>query len=284
MVPEQRARGIGEVLDAAVALYRARFRTLIGATVAVMVPVQVVSTLVLLSAQPDSFEIGTTGSPTPVYDDSSTALAQLGATAVILVLGLLSAAFVAAVCTRIAADAYVDLTRSIGDAMRLIGRRFFPLIGLTILVTLGQVLGVFACFVGVFVALVFLAVAVPAFVLEQAPVFKSIGRSIELTRSRFWHVLGVVLAAQLLVAVLQFGLTLLVDIAFASGDSTTTLVIMQGVAGAVSAVVTAPLVATATVALYFDLRVRVEAMDVQMLMQRIDEKYARNPPVAPAAR
>jgi hypothetical protein len=146
------------------------------------------------------------------------------------------------------------------------------------------VLGVFACFVGVFVALVFLAVAVPAFVLEQAPVFKSIGRSIELTRSRFWHVLGVVLAAQLLVAVLQFGLTLLVDIAFASGDSTTTLVIMQGVAGAVSAVVTAPLVATATVALYFDLRVRVEAMDVQMLMQRIDEKYARNPPVAPAAR
>ena len=52
MVSELRPRGIGEILDTAVALYRARFRKLTLVTATVVIPVQVLSALVLLSAQP----------------------------------------------------------------------------------------------------------------------------------------------------------------------------------------------------------------------------------------
>jgi hypothetical protein len=279
MVPELRARGIGEILDAAVALYRARFAKLLLVTAAVVVPIQVFTALVLLSAQPDHFEIGVTGAPTPVYD-SGDAAAQLGATIVILVIGAIATAFVSAACTRIVADAYVDHAATTGEAVRDAGRRLLPLIGVTLVVAAAQFAGFLACFVGAIVPFVFFAVAVPVLILEHTGVFRAIGRSVELTKSKFGHVLGLVLAAQLLGVVLQGGLTALLGIGLAS-DNATVLVILQSIANAISAIITTPFLATATVALYFDLRVRKEGFDIQMLMQRVDSRHAAAATVAP---
>ena len=46
--------------------------------------------------------------------------------------------------------------------------------------------------------------------------------------------------------------------------------IAQGIANAIAALLTTPFVAAAIVALYFDLRIRDEAFDVQLAMQRND--------------
>ena len=58
------------------------------------------------------------------------------------------------------------------------------------------------------------------------------------------------------------------------GSSTTATVIAQGIANTVAAAITTPFVATATVALYFDMRIRNEAFDLQLTMQRRDARYA----------
>jgi hypothetical protein len=279
MVPELRARGIGEILDAAVALYRARFGRLILVTAAVIVPVQVVAALVLLSAQPARFDPSFTGTPTPVYEASDSA-AQLGASFLVIVISAISSAFVVAACSRIVADAYVDHTEATSEAVRRAGRRFFAIIGLATIVALAQTAGVFACFVGIVVPLVFFAVAEPALILEGVGVFKALSRSIELTKSKFGHVLGLVLAAQLLSIVLTGGLTALLSIGLAT-DNTTVLVALQSVANAIAATITTPFIATATVALYFDLRVRIEGFDIQLMMQRVDARHAGH--TAPAA-
>jgi hypothetical protein len=272
MVPELRARGIGEILDAAVVLYRARFGKLIAVAAWVIIPAQVLSTLVLLSAQPDGFELGITGTPSPVYDGGDAAV-QFGAWVVLLVLGIVSSAFVTAACARIVADAYVDHTETAGDAIRLVGRRLLPIIGLAVILFVAQVAGFFACFVGAVLPLTFFAVAIPVLVIEGTGVFRALGRSIELTKSKFWHVLGLVLAAQLLTFVLQAGLSALLGLGLAS-DNTFVLVMTQGAVNTVSAMITTPFVAAATLALYFDLRVRVEGFDIQLLMQRVDARYA----------
>ena len=48
------------------------------------------------------------------------------------------------------------------------------------------------------------------------------------------------------------------------------MVIGQSIANTIAGVLTTPFVATAIVVLYFDLRIRDEAFDVQLLMQRND--------------
>ena len=84
------------MLDAAVALYRARFGRLVRITLAVIVPVQILNTLVLLSAEPDSFRPNLTGGVSANYDSGSASM-HLAATLLVLVLTVISTAFVAVV-------------------------------------------------------------------------------------------------------------------------------------------------------------------------------------------
>jgi hypothetical protein len=274
MVSELRPRGIGEILDTAVALYRARFRKLTLVAAIVVIPVQVLSALVLLSAQPESYNrLNVTGSVSPQYDANS-ALIGLAAFLVITVVSLLSTAFVIAVCTRIVADAYIDRDSGARAAVRAVRPRVFAVIGLTILVTICQAIGFAFCIVGVLVPLTLFAVAIPALILEGITVSTAISRSINLTRANAGHVLGVVLVARLLVSVLSVGLSAAVIVVLRSGHSVVSAVIGQSIANAVAAILTTPFVATATVALYFDLRIRNEAFDVQLLMQRNEPSVA----------
>ncbi|HUI48325.1 MAG TPA: hypothetical protein VL119_06495 [Acidimicrobiia bacterium] len=273
MVSELRPRGIGEILDSAVALYRARFRQLALVAAAVVVPVQTLSALVLLSAQPDRFSISVTGSVNPQYDSSNAAV-QLAAVLVVALVTVLSTALIVAVCTRIVADAYIDRGTATREEVKAVRPRLFGVIGVSLIVLVSEAIGVAFCFVGLLVPLTVFAVAVPALILESVGVGTALGRSIELTRKNSMHVLGLVLTTQLLTGLLNVGLAEGVRLLLRAGSSTVALVIAQSIASAIAGVLTTPFVATAIVALYFDLRIRNEAFDVQLLMQRNDTRLA----------
>jgi hypothetical protein len=261
VIPELRPRGIGEILDAAVSLYRARFGLLVRYAAIVVVPVQVFLTVVLLSAQPDNYSVSLSGNATPQF---RTGGAQWGATIVVLVTGWLTHAFVAAVTTRIVANAYIGYGEEGSQAARTAARRFLPVIAVAFLVGLCELFGILLCGVGTFAAQALFVAAIPVVILERRRVFAAMSRSIELTRSHFWHVLGVVLAAGLIGALLNSALVVALRIWAARGASSTGLVVAQGAVNIVASVLTTPFVAAATVALYFDLRIRDEAFDVQM--------------------
>jgi hypothetical protein len=263
VIPDLRPRGIGEILDAAVALYRTRFGQLVRYAAIVVVPVQVLLTIVLLSAQPDRFSVTINGGATPHFD---TTRAQLGATFVVLVVGLLTHAFVSAVTTRIVADEYIGHREPGGEAARTGARRFGAVTGLTALVGLAELVGLLFCFIGWFAAQALFAVAIPVVILERRRVFAAMGRSVELTRSHFWHVLGVVLTVSLLSALLNIALASGLNFWSSRGGSETATIVAQGLVNIVAALLTTPLVATTVVALYFDLRIRDEGFDVQMAL------------------
>jgi hypothetical protein len=263
VIPELRPRGIGEILDAAVSLYRARFGLLVRYAAVVVVPVQVLATIVLLSAQPDRFSVTLNGSATPRFD---TDRAQLGATIVVLVMGWVTNALVEAITARIVADAYVGSGEAPSVAARTAARRIFVVLAVGLLVGLCQVAGLFLCIVGSFAVRAVFAAAIPAVILERRSVFRSMSRSIELTRSHFWHVLGLVTAAWALSALLNVALASGLNFWAARGASPTTIVITQGLVNIIASVLTTPFVAAAIVALYFDLRIRDEAFDVQLAM------------------
>jgi hypothetical protein len=271
VIPELRPRGIGEMLDAAVTLYRARFTSLMFVSAIVVIPVQILSSLVLLSARPDNFgySFGTTG---PQYE-SNPAL-QLGATITVLIVNVASTAFVVGACTRIVAEAYIDQSATSQQALGNAGRRFFAILGVSLIVAVAQFIGVFACFVGTFVPMALFAVAVPALILERIGVSLSLGRSVNLVKSHFWRTLGLVVTAQFLTTIVSFGLTIAAELFIRGDSSSTSGIIAQGLAAAIAALLTTAFVATATVVLYFDLRIREEAFDVQLMLQRDDARFA----------
>lgn len=284
MVPELRPRGIGEMLDTAVRLYRSRARHLILIAALVIVPVQVLNTIVLLSAQPSGFKIGPTGGVSPTYD-SGAASAQLAAQFIVTILPLLATAFVVAICARIVADAYSDRGDPGKVAAREAGRRALSVIGLEILVLLCFGLGAIACLIGVVVPMTWFAVAMPALILERATVGGAMSRSFNLTKSHFFRVLGLVLSVQLLTIVISAGLAVGVNLFLHVGGNASSAVIAQGLANIIATSLTTPFAATAIVVCYFDLRIRDEGFDIQLMMQAVDDRHAtaRAALVPPAA-
>jgi hypothetical protein len=279
MVPELRARGIGETLDVAVSLYRARFGRLIGLAAIVVVPVQVLTVLVLLSAQPDRVDVNVFGNTSPQYNTKN-AFIQLAASLSVIFIGYVSNAFVVGLCARPAGDEYVG-EQGTWKRGSVGGRGFAAVLGAAILVALCEIGGFFVCGVGYFVAITFFAVAMPACVLERITPGRAIGRSFSLTKTHFFRVLGAVITAQLLSSVLNIGLTALIAVVFRNSSTGSGRIIAQGFASAASASLTAPFIAAVAVAIYFDCRIRDEAFDVQLLMQRNDARYADATP-APA--
>jgi hypothetical protein len=272
VVPELRPRSVGEVLDSAVLLYRARFGALMRVAIAILVPVAILTTLVLLSALPDDFTVGFNGEATPVYNSDTNSAVQLGAILVTTLLSALATAFVTAATTRIVADAYVGHQASPVEAARLTGRRLVPIIVLTIIVTAATIAGYFLCFVPGFWIQTAWCVALPVLILEATGVSRALGRSFELTKARFWLAFGVFWIGQALVFVLRVGFAALVAIVIIRGShSNSGDVIAQSLGSAIASIITVPFAATALVALYFDLRIRAEALDVQMAIASLDE-------------
>ncbi len=254
-------------------LYRARFTKLVRVAAFVVIPVQAISAIVLLSAQPTGFNFSVTGSVSPQYDSSS-ATVQLAAVLVVAVVGILSSAVITAVCTRLVADAYIDQGTATREAVRAVRPRILAVVGVSVLVVLSEAVGLVFCFVGVLVPITLFAVAVPALILEGVGVSVALSRSITLTKNHVMHVLGLVLTTQLLTLTLAGGLSAVVNRLFSINNGTVAVVIGQSIANSIAGILTTPFAATALVALYFDLRIRNEAFDVQLLIQRNDARKA----------
>ena len=79
-------------------------------------------------------------------------------------------------------------------------RRFFPLIGVVLLVIIFAALSAIALLFPVFIVLTMLYVSVPACVVERLGPIKSMGRSARLTKGHRWKIFGL-LAATIIVAV-----------------------------------------------------------------------------------
>jgi len=147
------------------------------------------------------------------------------------------------------------------------------------------------------VALIYLyvafAVAAPALVLEKQPVFRSLGRSRRLVQGKWWRVFGISLLATIITTFVA-GIVA-TPFQFASGGLTaftdptatynpTLLALMVGAVGSVlGSMITLPFSAAITVLLYVDLRIRKEALDIELARAAgVELPGAPVPPPSPA--
>ena len=263
MIPELRPRGVGEMLDAAVRVYRTEFGRIIRRSILVVIPFQALSTLVLLSAQDErpviSNDTGTLG----VRQSG----AQIGAGYTVMFLFLVASLVLCAVTTRAAAAGYVGVEPAAPP------RRPVALTGMVVLISVLTLVGFALCVIPGLILLTFWSVAIPCFILEGASARRSLSRSGSLVGTGFIRSMGVVTGGFALSLLLNVALSAAMNLWSVTGANHSAVIITQGIGDAIALSLTGPFLATVIAVLYFDLRIRAEGYDVQLLMQRNDARY-----------
>jgi hypothetical protein len=273
MTGDLRPLGIGEILDAGIKLFTRHWQTLVLSVVGLILPVQILSALVTASVAPEQFDLTTSESGVDEGEEAEFLVGQ-GAIALLSIISVLLAT---AVCFKAVADAYLgvepDWRRSLRFAVRRLGGLFGVALAGGVLVALATV----ALIVPGIWLFVMYSVAVPALLLERIGPLKALRRSFRLVRGRWWPTAGALLVGYLLISILGALVTAVIMVVPAVVAENNTLAGAVGavVGGTVGSVLTTPYSAAVVTLLYFDLRVRKEGLDLQLIAAGAD--VARDP-------
>ena len=265
MQHDLRPLGIGEILDAGIKLFMRHWRPLVLSVVGLVLPVQIISALVTASVAPEQFDFTTTESGVS-EDEEAEFLAGQG---IVVLLSIISVLLATAVCFKAVADAYLGVQPDWRRSLRFAVRRLFGLLGLALVFLVAVAAGFAALIVpGIWLAVAF-SVSVPALLLERIGPFAALGRSFRLVRGRWWATFGALLVGYLLVGIIAAivqGIVMVVPSVIADGN--TLVGAVSSVVGVtIGAVLTTPYSAAVVALVYFDLRVRKEGLDLQLIAE-----------------
>ena len=274
--PQLRPLGIGEILDVGMKIAWRNAGTLIRAVVFVVLPVQILSTVILLSSIPDGYEydaseFGTSGPDPGVSISGGEAATFATGVSLSVLLPWLAGLLATGACFRAIVSAYLGESTGWRESLGYALRRAHSILWVTILVGVISVLGFLLCIVpGVYLYVCF-AVAIPVLLTEGVKGTKALGRSRRLVSGTWWRVLAIVVLSAILVGIIGFAITAVAAgvTTVGAGSSAITVGLQQIVTGTVSSVLTTPLTAAFTTILYFDLRIRKEGFDLWLLAERL---------------
>jgi hypothetical protein len=281
--PTLRPLGVGEVLDAGIKLYLRHWKPLMICVVGIVLPIEILSALVVSSIDPESLRFSLDTSSSSSDGPSGN---EVGAIIVLEGLTFLGILFATAACFKAVADGWLGVEPEAGRSLGFALRRLPRLVWLVIVA--------FCCLVPAFIALfvpfVWLSVAwslaVPALLFERIGAFKALARSFRLVRGRWWPILGALLVAYLMTLIIGIFVSFLPSAIATAVAEDNDLVngIASVVGGTVSQMIATPYLAAVITLLYFDMRVRKEGFDLQLLAEGLGQARDPNAPIpAPPA-
>jgi MFS family permease len=264
--PQLRPLGIGEVLDAGFRLVRKRFGTLVLCAVAVAAPLSILDTLVTASTDDAAFDF-TSGPKTPSQSDGEV-LTGVGISRLISVLLVL---LVLASCFRAISAAYLGEQATAGESLRFAFRRLPALFGAYLLITLTLIVGfVLLIIPGIYLG-VALSMAFPALLFERLRPLRAYGRSFELVTGHWWRTFAILLLSLVIFAVISAALGggLGAILGSAAPGNEGLAAVFVTVLNILLSVVLYPIAAGILTVLYYDLRVRKEGFDLELLARGV---------------
>lgn len=265
--PQLRPLAIGEILDVAIKIFFTHWRTLLAAALVVVVPVQIAITILTADYTTESFDFSSSQTPEETLEELNEYIGGLAISGILQASAVLLAS---AACFRAIAQAYLGEQTDWRASLAYAIRRAPQLLLITLLYVLGwgfATLFFIAPGVWLYVAWAF---ALPVLLVEGLRGPKALGRSFALVRGRWWRTFGVL--------VLGFVLALVVSTViqgvfllglFAGSENDLFVLILSAVAGTVGLAITTPFQAALLAVVYFDLRVRKEGFDLELLAERI---------------
>jgi hypothetical protein len=261
---------VGEILDAGIKLYVRNARTLMALTACVVVPLQLLSAIVLMSTVSNGDQVPTGFGALASRTSTSDTTTSLGAQATLLVVGILVSALTTAACVRAVSDLYAGRDADMTSSLRFAARRILPLLTMEVLYFLGLSIAFVALIIPGIWLYVAWSVAAPALLIERTGPVRSLGRSRRLVKGRWRSTAAVLIVAAVMVALLSGAFeALLVAIALTSNPSALLAVVVVTLASGISTVVVEPFRAAVTTVLYYDLRIRHEGYDLELLAEQL---------------
>ena len=183
------------------------------------------------------------------------------------VLTVVGSVFVTGATVRVVSEAYLGRTPLFGDAMGFAGQRFGPVFGANFLSGLLTVLAMVLLIIpGIIVACGY-SVAAQAAALESGSSGEALRRSWNLTKGFRWKALGLGAVSIALFLVVFLGAGLLAGIL--SGVLGGLDAVLAVLAGGVSLFIY-PVISCVFTLFYYDLRVRKEGFDLEMLSRELE--------------
>lgn len=176
----------------------------------------------------------------------------------------LALVFVAAGLTRLVSAWQVGHDLTVGELVRGLRPLVWPLVASLVLVKAGELVGLMFCVLPALAVMTWCMVTVPAIAAEGLGPVEGVRRSARLTGRRFWPVLGIAILSGLVMQFFAFAIEAIPQVVLWLTGADTFSWVIAGLTGAVTAVLTTPVVAGAAVLVYLDLRVRTEGLDLEL--------------------
>jgi hypothetical protein len=244
---------LGDILDGAFKIYRARFVPLFLSALLPYLPM-------VISGGFFAVALGT----------GASSAAAAGGIAMLISVPLMLIGFVIATgsITYIVSEAYQGRSADLGDGMRRALARGLPVTGTVVLSLLAIGVGLVLCIVpGVILGMMFFA-AVPVVVLEGRGPIEAMQRSSDLSKGALGQIFVVLLVAGLISALPGYGVSFL-SMAATYAKPSPALDVVSAVLRLLMNAVLAPFSSAAAVLLYYDRRIRTEAFDVQLAAEQL---------------
>jgi len=265
---ELRPLGVGETLDVSIKIWRRHFGVLARAVVLLVAPVQVFSALVQISLPTASTT--NVGNPNQTPTLPADFWTRIAGTFVVTILTYVVAVLAAGACFKAVSEAYVGVEPDWRSSLRFALSRLRSLVWLSLSTTVLLGLSLLGCIVpGVYFWGAW-AVATPALLVEGLKGRRARQRSRELVRGRWLPVFGALALGTLLNQIVAAAITVpAIALTLHGRSHDLGGAAVRAVAGVASSAITTPFLATLIAVLYYDLRVRKEGFDLELLAQHV---------------
>lgn len=248
MTDTHRDRSIAELVDASIQLFRSAWRELVVVMAIAYVPWLA---LITLASRAGAVSL----SP----DADVPAFSAVGG--VLMLAGFVWLTVASAGCIAVASDRYLGRPPDVGSALQRALGRAWPLIGTTLVTWLLTGIGLVLLVIPGLYFFARYAVSSTVALIETKPIGAALERATSLSQGRKLHILGTIGAAWLITFAISFTVGALFGFAGLSSLS----VLAEAAVG----IGIGPLIPVVTTVLYYDLRIRNEGFDVELLEQQL---------------
>jgi hypothetical protein len=260
--------GVGQVVDRAARLYAGNARRIWLIVLPFALATQLIFLVLSFSALPSGTEVVNGKLLVPFGSTASglnIAIVVQAALNYLIVVQIVNGASL-----RLYSGAYFgeDLTTS--QVLRFTIRKLPALLLLGLIYGLVLVIGFLFIIVPGIYLYVALCVVAPVLIVEGKGGFNALGRSQELVRGRWWPTCAALLLGLVVVLGGGFGLGAVVGAIESSGStSPSAYLLVTALSNLIEQVLLSPITAALVITIYFDLRVRKEGLDLELLASRL---------------
>jgi hypothetical protein len=266
---------IGDVLDETFRMYRRHFFLFAGISVLLSIPSAALTGYALALFGTVLQPIGSSGSSVQVQPNFGVLGEVLPLLAVGTLIGFALVPFTYGAVTYAACESALGRPVTAGGIFRGVLHRYFALLGYWTLFFVSLVVSLVLCVLPVILwiwVFVMWVVVTPAIFVENIGLGAAMGRSRSLVEGRWWRTFLLLFLLGLVFYVVRFALSAFIQLGQLLLEIFVSPFIALGVASASAQIVDAlvnPILQIAIVLVYFDLRVRREALDLFQMAQHV---------------